>query len=116
MDANLDQALSERDRRRIIFSGMRTEELRVSYSGSEILKGITLDAHRGEILSIIGPAGAGKTTFLRCLNRMLDLDPDWRISGTMSAERSVRSTARMCRSRPCAARSGWCFRFRSLCR
>jgi phosphate transport system ATP-binding protein len=55
----------------------------VSYSANEILKGITLDARRGEILSIIGPAGAGKTTFLRCLNRMLDLDPDWRISGTV---------------------------------
>jgi phosphate transport system ATP-binding protein len=63
------------------FAGLRTENLCVNYSGKEILKGITLDAYRGEVLSIIGPAGAGKTTFLRCLNRMLDLDPDWRVSG-----------------------------------
>jgi phosphate transport system ATP-binding protein len=62
-------------------TGMRTENLRVSRGGNEILKGITLEARRGEVLSIIGPAGAGKTTYLRCLNRMLDLDPDWRISG-----------------------------------
>ncbi len=64
-------------------AGIRTEELRVSYSDDQILKGITLDARRGEILSVIGPAGAGKTTFLRCLNRMLDLDPDWRITGSV---------------------------------
>ena len=60
---------------------IRTEALRVRVGGNEILKGITLDARRGEILSIIGPAGAGKTTFLRCLNRMNDLDPDIQVSG-----------------------------------
>ena len=80
MDANLEQALnSEIDIRQ--FFGIRTEELTVRYAGNEILKGITLDAIHGEILSIIGPAGAGKTTYLRCLNRMLDLDADWRVAG-----------------------------------
>ena len=58
-----------------------TEDLRVQVNGTEILKGIRLDARRGEILSIIGPAGAGKTTFLRCLNRMAELDLDFEISG-----------------------------------
>lgn len=82
MDANLEFAL-DHDSIPQLFPGVRTEELRVSYSGEEILKGITLDARRGEILSIIGPAGAGKTTYLRSLNRMLDLDPDWRVSGTV---------------------------------
>jgi phosphate transport system ATP-binding protein len=62
-------------------AGVRTDDLRVSCAGHEILKGITLGARRGEILSIIGPAGAGKTTYLRCLNRMLDLDLDYRVSG-----------------------------------
>jgi phosphate transport system ATP-binding protein len=82
MDANLESALSgENDKER--FFGICTEELSVRFSGNEILKGITLDARHGEILSIIGPAGAGKTTFLRCLNRMLDLDPDWCITGSV---------------------------------
>jgi phosphate transport system ATP-binding protein len=81
MDANLERPLA--DESRPLFLGLEIEQLRVSYSANEILKGITLNAPRGEILSIIGPAGAGKTTFLRCLNRMLDLDPDWRISGTV---------------------------------
>ncbi|MBP1609600.1 MAG: pstB [Acidobacteria bacterium] len=82
MHVNREMVLNQQTETPIV-AGIRTEELRVSYAGNEILKGITLDACRGEILSIIGPAGAGKTSYLRCLNRMLDLDPDWRISGTV---------------------------------
>lgn len=80
MDANIERALQpESDPQP--FAGICTGDLRVHYAGNEVLRGITLDARRGEILAIIGPAGAGKTTFLRSLNRMLDLDPDWRVSG-----------------------------------
>lgn len=61
--------------------GIKTVDLCVSHSGREILKSLTLEALRGEILSVIGPAGAGKTTFLRALNRMLELDPDYKVSG-----------------------------------
>src|SRR5262249_8036912 len=64
----------------------RTENLRVVRRGKELLKGISLDVRAGEILSIIGPAGAGKTTFLRCLNRMSDLDPHLNISGQVYVE------------------------------
>jgi phosphate transport system ATP-binding protein len=62
-------------------SPILTENLRVRAGETQLLKGITLDARLGEILSIIGPAGAGKTTFLRCLNRMAELDQDLQISG-----------------------------------
>jgi phosphate transport system ATP-binding protein len=62
---------------------LRVEDLRVRSIGAEILKGITLDVSRGEILSIIGPAGAGKTTFLRAINRMNDLDSDLQSSGNV---------------------------------
>jgi phosphate transport system ATP-binding protein len=61
--------------------GIGTENLCVTYGEQQILKNISLEARRGEILSIIGPAGAGKTTFLRALNRLLELDPEFRISG-----------------------------------
>ena len=64
-----------------MLSILRIEELRVKSLSSEILKGITLDVSCGEILSIIGPAGAGKTTFLRAINRMNDLDPDLATDG-----------------------------------
>lgn len=60
---------------------IRTEGLRVRAGKEEILKGITLAARQGEIVSIIGPAGAGKTTFLRCLDRMAELDLDLAVSG-----------------------------------
>jgi polar amino acid transport system ATP-binding protein len=38
------------------------------YGPQEILKGISLEVHTGEVHSIIGPSGGGKSTFLRCLN------------------------------------------------
>lgn len=45
------------------------------------LRGITLEVRRGEIFGVIGPARAGKTTFLRSLNRMNDLEPGFRTAG-----------------------------------
>lgn len=60
---------------------LKLQDLRVRSLKGEILKGISLDVSRGEILSIIGPAGAGKTSFLRAINRMNDLDPDLQTSG-----------------------------------
>lgn len=49
---------------------LRTENLQKSFGDLEVLKGITTDIHRGEVVSIIGPSGGGKSTFLRCLNRL----------------------------------------------
>jgi phosphate transport system ATP-binding protein len=65
---------------------LRVEGLRVRGTGGEILKGIDLEAPCGEVLAVIGPAGAGKTTFLRCLNRMNDLDPDLAVEGQVYLE------------------------------
>ena len=42
--------------------------VRKSFGPMEVLKGIDLDIGRGEVVSIIGPSGTGKSTFLRCLN------------------------------------------------
>ena len=47
------------------------------------LKDVSLEVKANEILSIIGPANSGKTTFLRMLNRMNSLQPDFRMSGTV---------------------------------
>ncbi len=53
------------------------------YGTQPALRDISLDIHEGEILAVIGPAGGGKTTFLRGLNRMNDLDPGFRASGSI---------------------------------
>jgi phosphate transport system ATP-binding protein len=65
---------------------IKAENLRVQIGKELILKGISLEARQGEILSIIGPAGAGKTTFLRCLNRMIELDIDMKTSGGITLD------------------------------
>lgn len=57
--------------------------LSVAFRGTTAIKSLTLEVARGEILSIIGPARSGKTTFLRCINRLIDLDFDYRLSGTI---------------------------------
>lgn len=49
---------------------IRTEELRKHFGKLEVLRGITTEIRRGEVVSIIGPSGGGKSTFLRCLNRL----------------------------------------------
>jgi octopine/nopaline transport system ATP-binding protein len=39
-----------------------------AYAGVEVLKGISLDAQEGDVISILGASGSGKSTFLRCIN------------------------------------------------
>ena len=47
---------------------IRTENLCKSFGKLQVLKGISMSVRRGEVISIIGPSGGGKSTFLRCLN------------------------------------------------
>ena len=42
--------------------------LKKSYGTFDVLRDINIDVHKGEVISIIGPSGTGKSTFLRCLN------------------------------------------------
>jgi ABC-type histidine transport system ATPase subunit len=53
---------------------LRARGITKSFGGRTVLRGIDLDARRGDVVSILGGSGSGKSTFLRCLN-LLEL-PD----------------------------------------
>jgi polar amino acid transport system ATP-binding protein len=53
---------------------MRAEDVRKRFGRLEVLKGVSLEVARGEVVCIIGPSGSGKTTFIRCINHLEKLD------------------------------------------
>lgn len=57
---------------------VRIEGLRKSFDDNEVLSGIDLTVHRGEVVVILGPSGSGKSTMLRCVN-LLEKPTDGRI-------------------------------------
>ena len=57
-------------------AGPMVQALRVckSFGQHEVLKGITLEVARGEVMCLLGPSGSGKSTFLRCINHLERVD------------------------------------------
>ncbi|WGV18320.1 ABC transporter ATP-binding protein [Fuscovulum ytuae] len=47
---------------------IRVEGLRKSFGPHEVLKGVDLTAHEGDVIAVIGGSGSGKSTMLRCIN------------------------------------------------
>jgi len=56
-------------------------DLSISYGGVPALTGVTLDVREHEIFGIIGPANAGKTSFIKTLNRMDTFDSSMKVEG-----------------------------------
>ena len=49
---------------------IRVQNLCKAFGGHEVLKNISVDINKGDVVCVIGPSGSGKSTFLRCLNRL----------------------------------------------
>jgi polar amino acid transport system ATP-binding protein len=49
---------------------VKAEEVHKRFGRLEVLKGISLEVARGEVLCLLGPSGSGKSTFLRCINHL----------------------------------------------
>jgi phosphate transport system ATP-binding protein len=64
-------------------SAFSTRELSVWYGEKEAVCKVTMAIPERQITAIIGPSGCGKTTFLRCLNRMHELTPNARTTGSI---------------------------------
>jgi len=59
------------------------DDLSVRFANRQALRSLTLSLKQHEVSAIIGPSGCGKSTFLRCLNRLVDLDPEANVSGSI---------------------------------
>ncbi|MDR3681209.1 MAG: ATP-binding cassette domain-containing protein [Flavipsychrobacter sp.] len=62
---------------------VRIKDLNVQSGNTAILKNINVEIPRNKITVILGPSGCGKTTLLKSLNRLTDLQPHLKISGSI---------------------------------
>lgn len=53
---------------------IEVKDLHKSFGNNHVLRGIDLEVEKGEVVVVIGPSGSGKSTFLRCLNRLEQID------------------------------------------
>jgi polar amino acid transport system ATP-binding protein len=49
---------------------VKSEGVHKRFGNLEVLKGISLEVRRGEVMCLLGPSGSGKSTFLRCINHL----------------------------------------------
>lgn len=59
------------------------KNLKVSYGKQVVIKDLSLDIYQNEVLAIIGPANSGKSSLLRCLNRMTDFNNEVKVEGSV---------------------------------
>lgn len=62
-------------------------DLNIWFGSVQAIRQVNMEIESNEILSVIGPSNSGKTTFLRTLNRLNDLTPGYKISGSVELER-----------------------------
>lgn len=69
---------------------IQVNDLHKSFGENEVLKGIDLVVEQGEVVCVIGPSGSGKSTFLRCLNRLEEINSgEVIVAGDNVADQSI---------------------------
>jgi len=81
---SLSIALEDRKSARANPAKASAEKLNFWYGTNQALKNIDLVIPEHQVSALIGPSGCGKSTFLRCFNRMHDLQPDTRYEGAIT--------------------------------
>ncbi|MFC5848301.1 phosphate ABC transporter ATP-binding protein PstB [Deinococcus petrolearius] len=62
---------------------LSAQDVNIYYGDKHAVKNVNLNVTQGSVNALIGPSGCGKTTFLRAINRMHDLTPGARVTGTI---------------------------------
>ncbi|KAB7711438.1 ATP-binding cassette domain-containing protein [Plesiomonas shigelloides] len=75
---------------------LQVDDLYKSFGANQVLSGVSLTAHKGDVISILGSSGSGKSTFLRCIN-LLEIPSagEVRIAGELIAMRINRRGERL---------------------
>jgi len=63
-----------------------TKNINIKFGSVHAIKNLNMDIQANEILSIIGPSSSGKTTFLRALNRLNELEANSKMSGSITID------------------------------
>lgn len=63
---------------------LHIRDLSVYYGRQKALEAVSMDIYQGQVTAIIGPSGCGKSTFIKTLNRIVELEADIRVEGTVA--------------------------------
>ena len=72
---------------------LEVKNIRKSFDGEEVLKGIDVSMEKGEVLAVLGSSGGGKTTLLRCLNFLTVAD-----GGKISVDGKTKCSNKKCKN------------------
>ena len=67
----------------LIMNRIEVKDLNVYFGDSQVLKDVNIEIPKNTVTALIGPSGCGKSTFIRTLNRMNDLIPSFRHTGSI---------------------------------